>query len=29
VRDVIPPAVLGMIEREGLYRTHSGYTRTA
>jgi nicotinate-nucleotide adenylyltransferase len=29
VSDVIPPAVLGMIEREGLYGTHSGYTRTA
>jgi nicotinate-nucleotide adenylyltransferase len=29
VHDVIPPAVLGMIERQGLYGARSGYTRTA
>jgi nicotinate-nucleotide adenylyltransferase len=29
VRDVIPPAVWGMIEREGLYRTRPRYTQTA
>lgn len=29
VRDVIPAAVWGMIEREGLYGTRPSYTRTA
>jgi len=29
VRDVIPPAVWGMIEREGLYRTRPRYTQRA
>ena len=29
VRDVIPAEVLGMIERDGLYRRHPGYNQSA
>jgi nicotinic acid mononucleotide adenylyltransferase len=29
VRDVIPDAVWGMIERDGLYRRHPSYTESA